>query len=204
MPPLTAQQALQYYGNQLIIQYRTLPKATATIQAVANCNICDGFFFTLQNCFNLATATGEQLTIIGRIVGVPRQIQGLDLVDTFFTFSNWNGLPPSDGFNSWALQPVGPDKIASWQTNVIYTPTDFEMTALILLKIIRNNFYNSLGQIDPILFKFFGTAIQLVDNFNRSITWTFKAPYHNVGSVAAFLGNIVPKPMGVAITYQNI
>ena len=200
---MTTSDLLNYYSNLLIVQYNSLPKATQTIKALANCNVCDGFFLQLQSAFNLNTAVGNQLTIIGKIVGVPRNIIGLDLVDTFFTFSNWSGQPASVGFNTWAT-PTDADKIASWQTNVVYTPTDFEMLALIKLKIITNNRYTSLGQIIPLLYSYFGTSISLVDNFNTSITYNFKSPYHNVGSIASFLGNIVPKPMGVAISYSNI
>jgi len=201
---LTVQQVLNYYSNQLIIQYNSLPKATATIQALANCNVCDSFFLELQNAFNLNTAVGNQLTIIGKIVGVPRNIYGLNLTDTFFTFSNWTGQPASVGFNTWANGSPDPDKIASWLSTAVYTPTDFEMLALIKLKIMTNNYYTSLGQIMPALVAAFGTSIQLVDNFNTSITWNFSQPYHNVGSICQFLGYIVPKPMGVAITYNNV
>ena len=202
-PAQMSLEAINYYSDLLIIQYNGLPKAEATIKALTNCSVCDQFFFQLQNAFNLATASGDQLTIIGKIVGVPRQIYGLDLVDTFMTFTSWVGDPASVGYNDWNNQIAG-DKWASWLSTAVYTPTDFEMLALIQLKIMANTYFTSLGQIVPPLFNIFGNAITLIDNFNTSITWQFQQPYHNVGSVAAFLGNIVPKPMGVAITYQNI
>lgn len=200
---LTPQQALAYYANQLIIQYNGLPKASQHIQTLVNCAICDGFFFQLANCFNLSTAIGNQLTIIGLIVGVPRNIYGLNLTSTFFTFSNWNGQPASVGFNTWPT-PVDPDYIDTWQTTAVYVPTDFEMRALIQLKIMYNNYLPSLGIIMPALYNLFSGSINVTDNFNTSITWNFKAPYHNVGSVCSFLGNIVPKPMGCGIIYNNI
>jgi hypothetical protein len=200
---LTIQQVLSYYSNLLIIQYNSLPKATQTIQALVNCNLCDDFFLDLQNAFNISTATGQQLTIIGKIVGVPRNIYGLDLVDTFFTFSNWTGQPASVGFNTWTT-PTDTDKIASWLSTTVYTPTDFEMLALIRLKIMRNNYYTSLGKIIPALWNIFGSGVALVDNLNTSITYNFQSPYHNVAAVASFLGNICPKPMGVAITINQI
>lgn len=201
---MTPQQILTYYSNLLIIQYNSLPKASQTIQALCNCSVCDEFFLDIQNCFDLTTAQGDQLTIIGNIVGVPRNIYGLDLVDTFFTFTNFSGIPDSVGFNTWANGTPDPDKIASWYSTAIYTPTDFEMLALIQLKIIANTFFTSLGQIIPPLYEIFGNAITLTDNFNTSISYTFANPYHNVGSVAAFLGNICPKTMGVAVTYENV
>jgi len=201
---MTNQDILNYYSNQLIIQYNSLPKATATIQTLANCNACDGFFLSLQNSFNLNTAVGNQLTIIGRIVGVPRQIYGLNLIDTFFTFSNWTGQPASVGFNTWTNATPDAYKIASWLSTAVYTPTDFEMLALIKLKIMTNNYYTSLGQIMPALVAAFGTSIQLVDNFNTSITYNFQQPYHNVQAICQFLGYICPKPMGCAINYNAV
>lgn len=203
MSTLTTAQALSYYAGQLILQYNGLPKASATIQNLANCSVCDGFFFQLQDAFDLDTAVGNQLTIIGKIVGVPRNIYGLDLVDTFMTFTNWTGRPASVGYNNWS-SPSYVAKWASWLNTVIYSPTDFEMLALIKLKIMANNYYTSLGQIVPALYDVFGNSINLVDNFNSSITWNFSAPYHNVGSVAQFLNNIVPRPMGISITYNNV
>lgn len=203
MLTLTVQEALDYYADQLIIQYNSLPKASQTIQCLTNCAVCDGLIFQLQDAFTLSTAVGNQLTILGKIVGVPRHIVGLDLADTFFTFTNWNGEPASVGFNTWTT-PNDQDKLASWQTTEIYTPTDFEMKVLIQLKIMANNYYPSLGVLIPALYELFQGAIDLVDNFNASITYNFKAPYHNVGTVAQFLGYIVPKPMGVAISYNNI
>ena len=200
---LTQSELLKYYQSLLIIQYSGLPKASATIAALTNCSICDNFFITLQNCFNLETATGEQLTILGKIVGVPRLIYGLDLSDTFMTFTNWNGQPASVGYNSW-LTPADTDKWASWLSTAIYSPTDFEMLALIRLKIMKNNYFPSLGQLVPPMFQIFGNAITLIDNLNKSITYQFQQPYHNVGSVCAFLNNVVAKPMGCAINYQNI
>lgn len=199
----TPSQAIAYYQNLLIIQYNGLPKASATIAALSNCNICDGFFFELAQAFVLGTATGQQLAIIGRIVGVPSTIYGLDLTDTFMTFTNWSGQPASVGYNSWTT-PTDPDKWASWLTTAVYTPTTFEMTALIRLKIIKNNCYCSLGQVIPALFNIFGNAITLTDNFNTSISYTFQNPYHNVGIICSFLGNICPKPMGQAINFSNI
>jgi Protein of unknown function (DUF2612) len=200
---LTVQEALNYYQSLLIIQYNSLPKASQTIQCLANCSVCDGLIFSLQTAFDLDTATGQQLAIIGRIVGVPYMIQGLDLVDTFMTFTNWNGQPASVGFNNWN-SPVYGDAWASWLTNAIYTPTDMEMRALIQLKIMKNNYYPSLGIIVPALQNVFGGAITVVDNFNKTLTYNFKNPYHNVGTIAQFLGNIVPRPMGCSVTYNNI
>ena len=135
---MTVNDALTYYSNQLIIQYNSLTKATLTIQCLANCAICDGLVFQLQNAFVLNTATGNQLTILGKIVGVPRNIYGLDLTHSFFNFTNYSGVPASNGFNSW-LTVTDTYLLASWTTTATYVTTDFELLALIQLRIAYNN-----------------------------------------------------------------
>ena len=200
---MTTQQLLNYYHSQLIIQYNGLPNAQQTIDCLVNCAICDGLIIQLQTAYNLNIAVGNQLTTLGRIVGVPRLIYGLDLTDTFFNFSNWSGLPASVGFNTWPT-PSDPNFFAQWQTTTTYTATDFEMLALIKLRIMYNNYYTSLGTIKNALYATFNGGIDVVDNFNTTIAYNFKNPYHNVAAICNFLGNIVPKPMGVGISINQI
>lgn len=61
-----------YYKNLLIIQYHDLPKATATIGVVVNCATGDEIQQQLYEAFNIDTAVGVQLDMIGDFVGVKR------------------------------------------------------------------------------------------------------------------------------------
>lgn len=200
---MTLNDALTYYSEQLIIQYRTLSKATQTIKCLTNSAVCDGLIFSLQNTFDLETASGQQLTILGRIVNVPRLIYGLDLTHEFFNFTRYSGTPTSNGFNRWTT-PTDTYLLSRWTTTTSYTATDFEMLALIKLKIMYNNYYTSMGTIKPALYDVFAGAIDIEDNLDSTITYNFEQPYHNVASVCDFLGNILPKPMGVGISIVQV
>lgn len=200
---MTLQEALDYYADQLIIQYNSLPKASATIKCLVNNALCDGLTFQLQDAFDLNTAAGEQLTILGKIVGVPRLIFGLDLGHEFFNFTRYSGTPASNGFNRWTT-PIDTKLISRWRTDTSYTTTDFELRGLINLKIIYNNAYESLGTVKPQLYNIFAGDIDVVDNLDSTITYKVKQPYYNVGVICTFLGNILPKPMGVGITVVNV
>lgn len=200
---MTTAEALEYYSRQLIIQYAELTKAKATIKCLTNNSVCDGLIFSLQNAFDLETASGEQLTNIGRIVDVSREIFGLDLTHEFFNFTLYVGTPASNGFNTWATVP-DEKLIARWRTDTIYTATDFEMLALIKLKIIYNNYYSSLKNIKEALYATFEGAIDVVDNLDSTITYNISQPYYNVGTIATFLGNIFPKPMGIGISVVQV
>lgn len=61
----------EYYSNLLILQYHNKPKAKATIEAVVNL-LPDGLIQEVTNGFNLETAVGKQLDVLGEYIGVDR------------------------------------------------------------------------------------------------------------------------------------
>ena len=190
---------LQYYQKLLIIQYRLKPKAQNTIELMANQALCDGLPFTLARCFDLDVAIGAQLDILGRIVGVPRYVYGLDLTHTFFSFVRYNDTTTRPGFGRYNSNPYPGSIWLRYISNSILQMTDFEMQACIRLKIIQNNSYSSLKDIGEALWDSFGSAITIVDHQNMSITYYANGDYLNIITIAEYLG-ILPKPMGVSIT----
>lgn len=172
MSPAQLQQVLNYYANLLIYQYRGMSKAYQTIQMVANQSICDGLFFALSTAFNLNTAVGAQLTIIGKIVGVPRNVFGIAPYATYFNFTRSQGSPASVGFNR-ATTPVDPDFFLRAQVQSTYTLTDFEMLNLIKLKIIYNNTFSSFSQLKTALYKTFSGDIDITSPGGGSTYFNF-------------------------------
>lgn len=69
---MTTQELINYYANLLIIQYRQKPKAYATIQALADMAVMDQLPIDVQNAFNIETAVGDQLDILGKYIGATR------------------------------------------------------------------------------------------------------------------------------------
>jgi hypothetical protein len=75
-----------YYANLLILQYIGMPKAFATVQFAANAfslpatstQTADNILaLAVQNAFNLNTATGAQLDILGKYAAVTRSTHNL-------------------------------------------------------------------------------------------------------------------------------
>lgn len=60
-----------YYSNLLILQYHDKPKAKATIEAVVSL-IPDDLIQEVTNGFDMETAVGKQLDILGEYIGVDR------------------------------------------------------------------------------------------------------------------------------------
>lgn len=79
----TVEELKTYYAARLVMQYRGQPNAINTIKALVQESWLDGLIQNEASCFNIDSAVGEQLDIIGRIVGVPRNIYGLDLEHEF-------------------------------------------------------------------------------------------------------------------------
>lgn len=66
----------KYYANLLIAQYVTKNKAYATIKALAALGIIDQIPQAVQYAFEIGSAIGVQLDIIGKYVGVTRSGNG--------------------------------------------------------------------------------------------------------------------------------
>lgn len=146
-----------------------------------------------------AQAVGAQLDILGRIVGVPRYVYGLDLAHTFFSFVRYNDTTARPGFGRYNDNPYTSSIWLRYIQNSTLQMTDFEMVSCIMLKIIQNNTYTTYADVNNALWTVFGSHITLVDNANMSITYHADGVYFPILQIASFLG-ILPKPMGVSLT----
>lgn len=69
---MTDEQILLYYSNLLISQYAGQPNAVAQIQAFAGALVLGQVFTAVQNAYQLGTAEGAQLDILGKYIGASR------------------------------------------------------------------------------------------------------------------------------------
>ncbi len=190
---------LNYYSGLLISQYRTKPKMVATSQLLASLPSCDGLPQELQVCFDLETASGAQLNILGEIVGVPRNIYGLDLTHTFFAYTDYATSVGGLGFGSYTDSPYSSSLFRSYFDSATYSLTDFEMRTLIKIKILFNNIFSSTKNIVDGLWDLFGYDVSFIDNKDMTITYKVVNPYQTAFIAAQYL-NILPRPMGVALS----
>lgn len=61
----------EYYSNLLILQYHSKPRAKATIEAVVSL-LPDDLIQEVTNGFDIETAVGKQLDMLGEYIGVDR------------------------------------------------------------------------------------------------------------------------------------
>lgn len=189
------------YQKLLIVQYRMKPKAKATVRLLANQSLCDGLTLDLMRAFDLDVSLGAQLDILGRIVGVPRNVYGLDLVHTFFELTDYEEETPTVGFGRYLDNPYSTDLFLRYNTDATYSMSDFEMREVIRMKIIQNNIWSNLKDLVEALYAGFGSEITLVDNKDMTIEYDSSLAFKNVILVCEFL-DILPRPMGVSINVE--
>lgn len=71
---MTTQEIIDYYAGLLILQYIKKEKAYATIQTLVEPVIMDQLPVDVQDAFNLNTAEGVQLDVIGKYAGITRYV----------------------------------------------------------------------------------------------------------------------------------
>ncbi|MDR2674459.1 MAG: DUF2612 domain-containing protein, partial [Opitutaceae bacterium] len=67
---MTLDEVIQYYVDLLIIQYRQKPRARATVAAFVRAAVADGLPPALADAFDIDTASGAQLDILAKYIGV--------------------------------------------------------------------------------------------------------------------------------------
>lgn len=201
----TVEELIAYYVNLLIIQYHDQPKAQATIAALISVLLADGIFLDIQNAYNIDTAVGVQLDVIGKYVGVDRFYRGQDL-QGYFSFINYQEVdaPPDDriGFADYAdfLTKAGKWLIYPQVLSSTLALTDDEFRILIKLKIIINYSNFSHKEIDEEIYDAFGLNL-IPDSLGNMTMYYFVNANSAAIIMVAAQKKLLPKPMAVGIRY---
>jgi hypothetical protein len=192
-------QLIEYYKGLLLAQYLDKPKAQATIGALVACATCDLVARDIEAAFDINTAVGTQLDVIGEYVGFSRRV----LIQPERDYYRWvdSTLPVTcTGFTDYA-GGVNQSSVFykySFARSSISDLEDEEYRALLKLKIVLNNSDHSLYSISNLLYDIFGLDVVCYDNEGMSISYFFTPNGQRLGLVA-LQQNMLPKPMGVRI-----
>lgn len=97
----TIRELADYYVDRLIVQYRDLPKARDTVAIAVKQALADTLPQQLQDAWNVDTAVGAQLDVIGKYVGVPRNI-GIAVLQGYFSLWTYGStLDPTLFQETW-------------------------------------------------------------------------------------------------------
>lgn len=204
---MTDQELVDYYTNLLVIQYKTLPLAIGTIDALATEVVANQIYSQVLNGFDIETAIGEQLDILGSYVGANRFLANFSSSAGYMAFPLYADATASTvvGFSLYAdtVAPVGYWRLYS-TTDTSLTMSDGEMRLLIQYLIALHASDTTIYSIDLLLQEFFGQYATLTDNFDMTITYTHNSTDPSqLFAIAQFI-DALPKPAGVGITVVTI
>ena len=194
-----------YYVNLLIIQYRTLPKASAHIAALIKQLMIYDLMIQVRDGYDLDTAVGVQLDILGKYLGNDRIITGVSFTRDYFGMVIYGATAPFDHEPFIEYGDTIPDvQYRRYQEDAesLFTLNDEEYRFFLKLKLIQNYSNASNQQIDLFLEQFFGDNVIFTDRFNMTISYIFGENVERLVTIAVSEG-LLPKPaaVGLSVTF---
>lgn len=199
-PQYTLSDALAEYVKLLILQYKGKPKAVATVSLLIQAALADYFAPAVAAAYDLNTAVGPQLDVIGRIVGAARLFTST-LTQNYYGFQNYAGTGNPTGWRNYGGTTNSTGVWFSYQfvgAQNNYLP-DSLYRQVIQLQIILNSNDGTLASIMAYLNEFFPGQVSLVDTKQMELIYTVQPTCQIPAQV---LQAYLPKPMGVGITIQ--
>lgn len=194
---------IKYYADTLLIQYVTKPKAYATIQAAARALMVNDLLVAIRDGYNVHTAVGVQLDILGKYAGIGRQVIGFVSAGTFFGFLEYGDTPPKSGisgFIEYGVPGGGVRTLTYADANaLVYVIPDPQYRGLIQMKIFKNHSNGSLESIDTIMQALFGEDYLVSDGGDMVLHYIFPESASLLVSIARYTG-LLPKPTGVGLS----
>lgn len=191
---------VEYYKNLLILQYNQKEKARAEIGLHITTLLANDIISKVQDGYNIDTAVGIQLDVLGKYIGVNRfYSQADEIVGNFFSLTNYADYLTDN--------EVGMTDYADYATDsgefVIYDDlsssvrlNDEDYRFILKMRIVQNNSDHSNKSIDDGLYTFFENGVILSDLQNMSMVYFADSGSFNQ-AVIAFAKGVLPRPMGV-------
>ena len=196
-----------YYADLLAYEYRGLPNATRQMALWTKQAVADFLAQQLTICFDLDVAVGAQLDILGKYIGLSRNIGVPDDNTPYFGFqssnsdtNNLNGFTDSTNI---AINAQGVWYQSTFVGQANYALTDEAYRFMLRLKIAQNSNPETLASIQQTIYNTLRGFVALVDNKDMTLTYTLgqRMP---PGITAATLANYLLRPMGVGINVQTL
>lgn len=178
------------YNTRIYAQYADKPKAVAWFNIVPD--IADELsiaFESIRNSYDIDNNEGEQLNVIGRIVGIDRSFESQVIYDVDTYFGADNDASQFGGIDS-QFETVG----ASISNDV----SDAIFRVLIKAKIAKNNSDATLdGVVHALSYITSSSPINVIDNEDMTFSVSFGTTLTDIEKFVFDTFDIVPRPQGV-------
>lgn len=195
--------AIEYYKELLLYQYINQYKARETIGLLVSQALVDLLPVEISKAFDLETATGPQLDIIGEYIGLDRVVEAI-IVRDYFTLDDYLSPLTSGAFGFTDYTVPTQNATASMYLYIFFdTPTnsleDNEYRLLLKLKSYLNSSLLSIYEINTALTELFGTGVFCADQTDMSLSYFVSSELSRIMQIA-YNESLLPKPMGVLIS----
>lgn len=207
---MTTNELIAYYQDLLIMQYSSLPRASATIAAYVKrviadqlvAQVRDGFGFSTGVGVQPGTAQGVQLDAVASYRGAMRTTFGIDLSRTYFQmpFYGEAGADAAPGFALYGQSPITWFFLNYIDANrPIYALNDDELCRLTQFRAQVQSMLLSIENVDEVLFDFFADNVAVFEDGNLHLTYIdlISDPDTLFGIVAQTQS--LPRPAGVRL-----
>jgi len=199
---------IEYYINLLIIQYGNKEKARSTIELNIRTLLNNDIYSDVQDAYNIDTAIGVQLDVLGEYIGLDRSGQQVKIAEGLNLFSVLAEDAPQ---NAEAFGVVSEAQFPLIDSHILGADAgDFESSQLLddetyrfllKLRIIQNNINHSEAAINNGIFAIFGNDL-IPSAVNGKMIMFYLVESESVGlAEIALQKNTLPRPMGVKIPY---
>jgi hypothetical protein len=205
---------IKTYVDLLILQYANQPKAKATIELIAKELLADGIYWDSLEAYNIDTAIGKQLDIIGKYIGIDRFYKSAFSSKDLFAFATKNTTNYNNVVGFATKNTTNYNNVVGFATKNNYdylkskSFSKFELIGdlsmlsddafrlALYFKRMQNNANASYQSISENLYKIFGNDIVAQTNRTMDIYYYANKSYT---SILAYLvqKKALPKPMGV-------
>jgi len=192
---------VKFYTDRMANIYRSKPKASAQMALFVKQMLADNLVSELNPAYDIDLATGAQLDVIGKYVGVSRDVQVPDTRPYFgFVTADYPaGDQNLNGFTIAASVFINAQGIwyrcAFVDQSTSQLP-DYSYAQLIKIKIATNFSDDTMQSVQEQISGFFPGQLQLRDNQDMTMSYFFGSKFQLPISV---LKSYLPRPMGVNI-----
>jgi hypothetical protein len=193
----TLEQILTYYADRLIAQYRTMPRARATIEIFGKQVVMDNVAEAVGYAFSIETAVGPQLDILGKYIGVPRNVGDVAVNElTYFAFTDYAGATGYEvGFADYTDEFSNADGVFFLYGYAPGLPSllnDDQYRLVLKLQIVANSSDGTLASLQDAMVNFLDGSFQVIDAQDMTIVYVAAAfPPISMTVLRRFL----PRPM---------
>lgn len=200
-------EVIQAYTNLLEIQYNGLPKAVETVKLHCKTLLANMLLWQIRNGFDIETAVGYQLDIIGMWEGIDRYFAGASYEDKLWlAYYHWDEAPNNlqGCYKDWNNETAEDGAYLNYNDIISATNrlSDNDFRTLLKLKIAKNTLINTNKNIDDTIHNIFGNLVYTTWGVQQ-VTYHYNNSLYSIIRLAQ-LKNCLLAPTGCQIILDRI